>query len=313
MRGRTLIFILLFLFAFPLLAESQKLFPLYSQYMMNGLALNPAYAGSRDAFNITLSHRTQWIGMDGAPVSYTLSAHAPMKKEKVSLGLFFFSETIDIRNNLGIYGSYAYRLNLKKGKLSFGLKGGVDIQRADWSRIVTNPTHPGDEFVPDPAFPLTNEQFIIPNVGFGVYYYTRKFYIGASIPSFLSDTYRDGQIELYHDFKNYNYLFTTGFVTGGDFFKIKPSVLLKYSQNTPLQADFNLSFIFRDFLWIGGGYRIQDAFVGLVKFEITDQLRLGYTYDYSLGELNKFSNGSHEIVLIYDFNYKVKGANPRYF
>lgn len=306
MRGKSTILIVLLLLTFPFISECQRLFPLYSQYMMNGLALNPAYAGSRESFNITLSHRAQWLGMDGAPSSYSLSSHAPMKKDKVALGLFLFNETIDIRNNLGIYGSYAYRLTLKKGKLSFGLKGGVDIQKVDWNKIET--VIPGD-----PVFTNIPEQLVIPNVGFGIYYYTQNFYVGASIPSFLSDSLTTNQVYLYHDFKNYNYLFTTGFVTGGDFFKIKPSVLLKYSQNTPLQADFNLSFIFRDFLWIGGGYRIQDAVVGLVKFEITDQLRLGYTYDYSLGELNKFNNGSHEIVLIYDFKYKVKGANPRYF
>ena len=306
MRGKSTILIILLLLTFPYIAEGQRLFPLYSQYMMNGLALNPAYAGSRESFNITLSHRAHWLGMDGAPSSYSLSSHAPMKKDKVALGLFLFNETIDIRNNLGIYGSYAYRLTLKKGKLSFGLKGGVDIQKVDWNKIET--VTPGD-----PVFNNNPDQLLIPNVGFGVYYYTKNFYVGASIPSFLSDSLTTGQVYLYHDFKNYNYLLTSGFVTGGNFFKIKPSVLLKYSQNTPLQADFNLSFIFGNFLWVGGGYRIQDAFVGLVKFEITDQLRLGYTYDYSLGELNKFNNGSHEIVLIYDFKYKVKGANPRYF
>lgn len=306
MRRKGTILIILLLLTLPFIAEGQRLFPLYSQYMMNGLALNPAYAGSRESFNITLSHRTQWIGVDGAPATYSLSSHAPMKNDKVALGLFFFNETIDIRNNLGIYGSYAYRLTLKKGKLSFGLKGGVDIQKVDWNKIET--VTPGD-----PVFNNNPDQLLIPNVGFGVYYYTKNFYVGASIPSFLSDSLTTGQVYLYHDFKNYNYLFTTGFVTGGNFFKIKPSMLLKYSQNTPLQADFNLSLIFGNFLWIGGGYRIQDAMVGLVKFEITDQIRVGYTYDYSLGQLNKFSNGSHEIVLIYDFSYKVKGANPRYF
>lgn len=306
MSRRSTFYLLILFLAFPFIAEGQRLFPVYSQYMMNGLALNPAYAGSRESFNITLSHRAQWLEMDGAPVSYALSSHAPLKKDKVALGLYLFNEKIDIRNNTGIYGSYAYRLNLKKGKLSFGLKGGVDIQKVDWSKIVTvNPS--------DPVFTDNPEQLIIPNIGFGVYYYTSKFYIGASIPSFLSDSLTSGQVHLYHDINNYNYLLTTGFVTGGNFFKIKPSVLFKYAKNTPLQADFNLALIFGNFLWIGGGYRIENALVGLVKFEITDQFRLGYTYDYSLGELNKFSNGSHEIVLIYDFSYKVKGANPRYF
>lgn len=306
MRGKSTILIIFLLLTFPFIAEGQRLFPLYSQYMLNGLALNPAYAGSRESFNITLSHRLQWLGMEGAPASYTLSGHAPMRKDKVALGLFLFNETIDIRNNTGIYGSYAYRLSLKKGKLSFGLKGGVDIQKVDWSKIET--VKPGD-----PVFTNIPEQLVIPNVGFGIYYYTRNFYVGVSIPSFLSDSLTTNQVYLYHDFKNYNYLLTSGFVTGGNFFKIKPSILIKYSQNTPLQADFNLSFIFSNFLWVGGGYRIQDAVVGLLNFEITDQLRLGYTYDYSLGKLNKFNNGSHEIVLIYDFSYRVKGANPRYF
>lgn len=309
MRGKTFLFLLILSLAVPFIAEAQRLFPVYSQYMLNGLALNPAYAGSRDAFNITLSHRTQWVGMDGAPVSYTLSAHAPMKKDKVALGIFLFNETIDIRNNLGIYGSYAYRVTLGKGRLSFGLKGGVDIQKADWNKIQTGP--PGS--AADPVFSNNMDQFSVPNFGFGVYYYTNKFYVGASIPAFLSDSLANGKVQLFHDFSNYNYLVTGGFVTGGNFFKIKPSLLVKYSPKNPFQADFNLSMIFADFLWIGGSYRMEDAVVGLIKFEITDQIRVGYTYDYSLGQLNKFNNGSHEIVLIYDFNYRVKGANPRYF
>lgn len=311
MKGRNFLYTLLFVFVFPLIAEGQRLFPVYSQYMLNGLALNPAYAGSRDAFNITLSHRTQWVGIDGAPVAYTLSAHTPMKKDKVALGLFISNETIDIRNNLGVYGSYAYRINLRKGKLSLGLKAGMDIQKADWSKIITSPPDPG--YTPDPVFANNAEQIMVPNFGFGVYYYTKKFFLGVSIPGFLSDSLSSGQATLYHDFSNYNYLFTTGFVTGGIFFKLKPSFLIKYNQKQPLQADFNLSMIFADFLWLGGSYRMEDAIVGLIKFEITDQLRIGYTYDYSLGDLNKFHNGSHEIVLIYDFNYKVKGSNPRYF
>lgn len=309
MKGKLFLSVIVFVLSFPFITEGQRLFPVYSQYMMNGLALNPAYAGSRDAFNVTLSHRTQWVGMDGAPVSFTLSSHAPMKKDKVALGIFLFNETIDIRNNLGLYGTYAYRLNLKRGKLSFGLKAGVDIQKSDWTRIQSRPFAPTD----DPVFANNAEQYYIPNFGFGIYYYTQKFYIGASIPGFLSDSLALGKTYLYHNFENYNYLFTTGFVTGGNFFKVRPSVLVKYNQNNPIQADFNLSFIFGEFLWIGGSYRMEDAVVGLVKFQVSDQIRIGYTYDYSLGKLNQVNNGSHEIVLIYDFKYRVKGANPRYF
>lgn len=311
MRVKIYLSVFLFIFAVPFIAKSQRLFPVYSQYMLNGLALNPAYAGSRDAFNIILSHRTQWVGMDGVPVTSTLSAHAPMKNDRVALGLFVFNETIDVRNNVGIYRNYAFRLKLSKGRLSFGLKGGVDIKRFNWNAIVTGPPDPG--YVPDPVFSNNTEQFVIPNFGFGMYYYTNRFFIGLSIPKLLSESFSNGKLKLYHSLSNYNYLFTTGFVTGGHFFKVKPSVLLKYNPQSPFQADFNLTFIFADFLWVGGSYRLEDALVGLIKFDIGDQLRIGYTYDYSLGTLNRFHSGSHEIVLIYDFNFRVKGANPRYF
>ena len=225
-------------------AGSQHLFPVYSQYMLNGLALNPAYAGSRDVFNITLGYRNQWVGFDGAPVSQTFSAHSPMKNENVALGIFMHNEQIDVRNNTSLYLNYAYRIPAGKGRLALGLKAGGVVRNANWSNITLN--DPGDIAFSDPA-----TQDIIPNFGFGTYYYTDRWFIGASIPFFLSDSTRNSRAVYYHDFSNYNYLITGGVVLGRGGFKVKPSFLVKYNGKNPLQVDANLSFILADLIWIG--------------------------------------------------------------
>ncbi len=286
--------------------NSQYLFPVYSQYMLNGLALNPAYAGSRDVFNITLGYRNQWVGFDGAPITQTLSAHTPLRNENIALGVFLHNEQIDVRNNTSIYMNYAYRIPIGNGRLSLGLKAGGVLRNARWSNLSLH--DPGDIVFTEPG---TSD--LLPNFGFGAYYYTDRYYFGASIPYFLSDSTRDAKAVSYHNIKDYNYLVTGGVVLGKGDIKVKPGFLLKYNAKNPLQIDANLSFIISDLIWIGASYRLEDALVGLVKLQLSDQLRLGYTYDYSLGQLSKYNNGSHEIVLIYDFRYKVSAVNPRYF
>lgn len=274
--------------------------------MLNGLALNPAYAGSRDVFNITLGYRNQWVGFDGAPVSQTFSAHTPMRNENIALGLFLNNEQIDVRNNTSMYFNYAYRLLLGRGRLAMGLKGGGMIRNVNWSKITLH--DPGDEVFNDLA-----RQDILPNFGFGLYYSTNRYFLGASIPFFLSDSTRNAKTVQYHNINNYNYLVSGGIVIGSGGVKIKPGFLLKYNKNNPPQVDANLSFILGDMIWVGGSYRIEDALVGLIKLQLNDRLRLGYTYDYALGQLNNYHNGSHEIVLIYDLRFRVSAVNPRYF
>lgn len=306
MRFRNAALIVFLFLLMSLAVNGQRLFPIYSQYMLNGLALNPAYVGSKEALSVTLSHRSQWVGLEGAPVIQSLSAHAPMKNNSTALGLFLFNESIDVRNNMGIYGNYGFRIPMGQGKFTFGLKAGMDIQRADWSKISTV-----DQ--PDPVFTDNVRNSVVPNFGFGLYYTTDDYYAGISIPAFFNDSLKNGRTQIYHDFADYNYLFTAGFVFGPQVLKFKPSFLLKYNRRNPVQADFNMSAMYNNLFWLGVSYRMKDAIVALVKVEITEQFSLGYTYDFSLGMLNKFHNGSHEIVLIYDFLYRVKGSNPRYF
>ena len=274
--------------------------------MLNGLAINPAYAGSRDVFNITLGYRNQWVGFDGAPVSQTLSAHTPMKNEKIGLGLFLNNEQIDVRNNTSLYFNYAYRMALGKGKLSLGLKAGGIMRTANWNKLSLH--DPNDD-----VFNQSGSRDVLPNFGFGAYYYTNRYFIGASVPLFLSDSTRNSKAVIYHDMSNYNYLVTAGMVIGNRGFKVKPSFLLKYNEISPIQIDANISFIFSDMIWVGASYRMEDALIGLIKLQISDQFRIGYTYDYTLGNLSNYNNGSHEIVLIYDFRFRVSAVNPRYF
>jgi len=287
-----------------------QLAPIYSQYMMNGMAINPAYAGSRDVLSLSLMSRWQWVGFEGAPVTTTFSGNMPFKNKALAMGLIVSNEKIGIQNTLSCFGNYAYRLRTNDGFLSFGLKAGFEMLRENQSLITTQN--------PDAAFENGNKGYFLPNFGFGVYFYNPKFFAGISIPTFMS--YREKSagsgFEAYNDVRNYNYLITGGMLVNiNDNFKIKPSTLLRYTANAPFQYDLNCNFILlkEGKLWLGASYRSKEAFVGLLEFQINTQLRLGYSYDYSLGGLSKYNSGSHEIMLRYEFRYILKALNPKYF
>jgi len=281
--------------------------PIYSQYLMNGLAINPAYAGSRDVLSLSFSSRCQWVGFEGAPSTITVSGNMPFKNKALAMGLLLTKEKIGAQNNVSCFGNYAYRLRTNDGFLSFGLKAGFEMMKENNAQITTQK--------PDALF---NNGYLLPNFGFGIYFYNSKFFIGGSVPTFLS--YREKSegigFEAFNNTRNYNYLLSAGMLfTVNENFKLKPSTLLRYHANSPLQYDINCNFILlKDGkLWLGASYRHQDAFVGLIDFQINTQFRLGYSYDYSLGFLSNYNSGSHEIVLRYEFRYILKALNPKYF
>jgi type IX secretion system PorP/SprF family membrane protein len=280
-----------------------------SQYLTNGLVINPAYAGSRGAMSVNLSYRRQWAQIKGAPEFENITVHTPVtKKEKVAMGLMINRTAFGITRTTGVYGFYAYSIPTGPGRLAFGLKGGLDITNANYGDA--NVVEPND-----PAFTGT-KSYTLPNIGSGVYYYTDKFFAGLSVPSFLS----------YHQSKNseytvyYNYKLDRIFLSGGylidasELLKIKPSFLLRYSFVDPLEMDLNANLIFANTLWLGGSYRIAEkAVVALVDIQVTPQLRVGYSYDYPAGHLNSYTTGTHEISIRYEFEFKVSAASPRYF
>jgi type IX secretion system PorP/SprF family membrane protein len=287
-------------------------YPFFSQYLQNGMVVNPAYTGSRGALSGLLTYRMQWMGTEGSPVVQSLSLHTPMKNDRVALGLMAHFMQYGYTKSSSIYADYAYHIRVGKGKLSFGLKGGVDISNSDYSGILL--TDPGD-----PVFTVVDEPYLLPNTGAGVYYYSNRFFAGVSVPSFLN--YRKtgtGSLQAYHSFNEYNLVFFGGgLITFSQFFKFKPSLLINYSfQETEklTQLDINGNIILGDLIWIGGSWRTsEEVAVGILQVQITQQLMLGFSYDYPTGRMNSYSRGSSEFMLRYEFGSKVSAANPRYF
>lgn len=283
-------------------------FPVYSQYMMNGLAINPAYAGSREVLSATLLYREQWVGFEGAPTIFSASAHMPFRNQRVALGLQAFNESLGVEKNTGLFGNYAYRLQLGNGKLAFGLKAGFNVIKELNNKITLQNSNS------DNAFNNTKETAFLPNFGFGVYYSNPKFFAGVSIPSMLKYN-SDGEAAK-TELKSYNLLAAGGYLFKfDDFFKVKPSTLVKYKYESAPQVDLNLNLIFfkDDILWLGGSYRNNEALVSLIEIQVSRKFRLGYSYDYSIGALKKYNNGSHEIMIRYEWRDKVNTLNPLYF
>jgi type IX secretion system PorP/SprF family membrane protein len=290
-------------------------YPVYSQYLQNGLLINPSYAGTRGSLSTFLSYRMQWMGIPGAPVFQTISLNAPMKNDKVGLGFMAQFMQFGLTKSQSVYFSYAYHIKLNSGKLSLGLKGGFDRSNTDYSAIQTTTSS-------DPVFTVNQKPYFLPNIGAGVYYFNDRFFAGASIPSFLS--YRKnsstGSVEAYHSFGNYDVILTAGtLIILSDVFKFKPSFLIDYSMEKTkklTQFDINGNLIMRDLIWLGASYRTSEqVVVGIVQVQLNPQFMFGLSYDYPTGRMHNYSTskGSSEFILRYEFGYKVSAANPRYF
>jgi type IX secretion system PorP/SprF family membrane protein len=302
MKLKFYILFLLNLLLFPIVATSQS-YPLFSQYVSNGLILNPAYTGSREVLSISLMHRSQWYGFEGASDYQTLSAHAPLKNNRVAIGCLFLNEQYGKLHNTHAYINYAYRINLGNSKLALGLKAGANMINYNFNNTYVNE--------PDYTF-AGNESYILPNFGAGTYLYSSTYFIGISVPYLLS--YDDGY-KVYHNMDNYDYLFTGGYVFNvANVFKVKPTTLIKYSKTAKEQVDLNMNLIFfKDKLWIGGAYRIGQAYASTLEIQFNPQFRFGYSFEYTKSDIPEFNYTSHEISIRYEFSYKIKAFNPRYF
>lgn len=300
---------LLFILAVAGKASGQQ-HPMFSQYMFNGLYINPAYAGSKDFVSTTFIARKQWAGFEGAPSTQIASLHAPLKKKRVGLGVVISNDKIGITNETDFYGSYAYHIPTSSGIISMGLSAGFSYFRSQFSDLtVWDPD--------DPVYETNSLSNVLPNFGAGLYYYSQKFYAGLSVPQILSyDNEKSLAIDVERTHKVVrHYFMTTGMIveTGGEL-KLRPSVMVKYVDNAPLQYDINLNFILSDIIWLGATYRSEDAVIAIAEYQVSKKLRIGYAYDITLSELRTYSSGSHEIVIGYDFGFNVlKMKTPRYF
>lgn len=318
MQRRYIVFALLILLSGLRLAgqtgSDQKkislVYPVYSQYLHNGLLINPAYAGSREVLSLFLSGRLQWAGIKGAPVSETVSLHSLLKNDRVGLGLTGQFFKYGFSKSTSVYADYAYHIMLGKGKLAFGLKAGFDRSNTDYTGILLIDPN-------DPAFTTNDKPYFLPNAGAGMYFYGKKFFIGAAVPSFMSYVKNSTGKVSFNALSDFDVYISAGaLITIAPAFKFKPSVFLDYSvqKTKKMQIDLNGNFIIYDLVWIGGSWRTSEQVaVGILQVQINPQIMFGYSYDYPVGRMNTYSKGSHEIVFRYEFSYKVSAANPRYF
>jgi type IX secretion system PorP/SprF family membrane protein len=286
-----------------------QMISLSDSYLYNGHAINPAFMGSQDALSATMVYRNQWVGFEGAPKNQLLSIHAPLLNDRIGVGLQIDNQSIGIFNRTAILGNYAYRIQLQRGILAMGLGFGVSIYNNAWNELeVSDETD--ENLLNNPT------TAVIPALSFGTYYYTRKYYIGFSLPFYLSDNMNQyaGEYKIKPDFSGYNYFLTGGYqLEINSDVKLLPSLLVRYQPKNDLQIDWNFQVSLKEMIWLGIGYRNKNMLIGTIQCQINYQVRVAYSYEFILGNIGSYLNGSHEIGLNYIFRYKRSVNGPRKF
>ena len=287
--------------------------PMFTHYSFNTQAINPAYAGSRDALTITALHRSQWVGFEGAPVTQTLTLHTPVLTEKLGMGLSLINDKIGPTNTTSVYADFAYKIKMgQTGKLAFGLKGGFSLMQGKLNSLSLNQAN-------DLSFANNIESKFLPNFGFGVYYYAPKWYAGLSIPKLVENDFQKntvtGSTNLANEQRHYYFIAGTVFELNRSL-KFKPTTFIKVTNGSPIEGDLTGMLILFDRIELGMMYRSADALGLLFGLNIGGNLRVGYAFDWSYSNATiKYNGGSHEIMLRFDFVFKNKGKirSPRYF
>lgn len=290
-------------------SNAQQL-PQFTQYMYNTIAINPAYAGSRDALSIVGLNRNQWAGFDGGPQTQTLSIHSPLRNEKIGLGLSLINDKAGYENFTYVYGDFSYTIQASEDvNVSFGLKGGMTYYK------LADELYNATEVNQDPYFNDKLNRWNA-NFGAGVLFHSDKWYLGLSTPKIINHDLNNETefkaLERVHYYAIGGYVFDVA-----ESVKFKPSFMVKHTEGVPLSTDLTANFLFNERFWLGGSYRMngkQEAIGALVDFQVTDQFRVGYTYEIPTGEIRPYTSGSHEILLMYEFKFmKNKQKSPRYF
>lgn len=279
----------------------------FTQYMYNTININPAYAGSRGAMSIFGLHRTQWVGLDGAPVTNAASINTPFNESRVGAGLSFITDKIGPTKETNISADISYTIPTSETfKLSFGVKASANLFNLD--RSMLNPENPADDHLAD----VDNE--FSPNIGAGIYLHSDKFYAGISVPAFLQTTrYSDNDFAVNQE--RLNFYLISGYVFDlSPNLKFKPALLTKMVKGAPLQVDVSGNFLIMDKFVLGAAYRWDAAVSGMAGFQITDGLFIGYGYDLETTRLRNYNSGSHELFLRYElFNNFDRITTPRFF
>ncbi|MEJ7646397.1 MAG: type IX secretion system membrane protein PorP/SprF [Chryseolinea sp.] len=276
----------------------------FTQYMFNGLVINPAYTGMDEALNLTFVNRSQWLGVDGAPVTQTLTAHTLFSKSKLGIGMLLVNDKIGVHKNQKVAGSAAYHLTVsRKGTLSFGMQGGLNILKSNYGSL--NSTI-------DPQLANVSISQAYFNLGLGFYYRSPKFHAGVSLPDLIAQRFVLNDTASITWQKAQYFIFSKYIITLNDFLQLEPSILVKYKPELPLSFDLNACLIIKQALTLGLSYRKSESIDFLLKAQLTPQLQLGYSYDFVTGEVSNLSRGSHELMVSYLFKYSHDNiASPR--
>ncbi len=284
--------------------------PMFTQYMENLSIINPAYAGSKELLNIMVVSRNQWVSMPDAPVTNSFLMNSPIKESNMGLGFSVLSDKVGPVKQTGFYADYAYRLYFSNQRvLSLGMKGGVNFYDASLTNLSTNDPN-------DPVFANDINRNFLPNLGVGAFFYSSRYYVGLSLPKLIENEINKNEVSIQNVSKEEMHVF---FMSGYVFdvnriVKFKPSILAKYVKNAPVSLDLGATFLFYDRLWLGGIYRVGDSFGGLFQLQITDQIKIGYSYDLPINQLGAYNNGTHEVMVSFDFNLRPdRVRSPRYF
>lgn len=282
--------------------------PLYSQYMFNTLAFNPAYAGSADVFTVMALSRHQWVGFEGAPATQTFLAHTPLRNQALALGLTAMTDKVGPARQTGAFLDLAYRIRTGTDtRLSFGLKGGVNSFQADLAGLAT--------VNPDQANVNVQGQ-LMPNFGFGLYWHAPRYYVGLSAPKLLENELVPASTGVITTSSEVRHFFLMGgyVLDLGRDLKFKPSFMTRVVKGSPLSVDLNASFLLRERIWFGALYRLGNAFGVFGQYRVNDQLSVGYAFDLTTTKLGAYNAGTHEVMLSYDLRFiKGRTISPRYF
>lgn len=298
--------IVLFVFgatSFSALAQQEAQF---TQYMYNTSTLNPAYAGSRGGLTLYGQHRSQWVGLEGAPQTTSFTLNSPINYTKLGYGVSFISDNLGAMsdNTVAVDLSYTIDVNVDY-KLAFGVKMSGSFLNVDYDKlIIYDPTEGNSN--------ITNQ--FTPNFGAGAYLYSEKSYFGLSVPYMLQQD-RNGD-NVYATMKRTMHVYAMAghvFDINPDL-KLKPALLTKVIQGAPLQLDLSLNALISEKLTLGASYRLSSAFSALAGFQLTDQFFIGYSYDSDVTKLANYNSGSHEIMLRFElFNKYKRLTSPRFF
>ncbi len=308
---KILLFAIMTLNAFALKAQQEVE---YTQFMYNKMALNPAYAGSRDITSFNMLGRYQWVGFTGAPKTLSLNVHSPIMNNKVAMGINLVYDQLGLHNHTYLDLAYAYRLQIKeKLRLSIGINGQVRRMGLNLSDAQSN-----DGLGIDNSLVTQNSAKMFLNAGAGLYLHHNNYYLGLSAQNLVPNKYEFGQANALVSKQYIHFAGMAGLALPlGKNLVIKPALLIKSVKNSPMQADINMGLMFKNALTIGATFRTGDSYAAMVAYEFGNGLRLGYAHDFTFTGLRKANDGSHEIMLGWDLGKVRESAggydNPRYF